>query len=196
MAVNPQSIYADLMALRAATQFPFVGPAFSQLAWAIASGVTAWAPQVQFTGIATGTAGVGTINVPTTRVIVPPNPAVAIAGMASAGLSGPLGTALGTLIGQAIPKTISTVGQYTGAVVGCGVGADVSKVVSAPGPSLASILIPFLTGFLGPGPAGARMAQGLGTAISSLMLAGTGVGSVVGTPSPSPGSGPSTSVLV
>lgn len=196
MAVNPQSFYTDLASFRAASVFPFAGVSFDQLAWAISVGMTSWAPQVKLAGVTAGTAGSGAINTPTTRVVLLPNPALVIAGLASAGVSGPLGTSLGTVVGQAIPKTISTVGQYAGASAGVGVGADVSKVVLAPGPALTSILTPLFTSFLGPGPLGPQVARGLGTGIASLMLTGGGAGSVVGPPSIAPGGGTSTSVLV
>lgn len=196
MALTPPAFYADLASFRAASPFPFLRFPFDQLAWAIANGVVQWAPSVQFTGTAVGTAGVGAINVPTTRVVVVPNPPLAIAGMAAGGLVGPLGVALGTVVGQAIPKTLTTFGQYTGGVAGVGVGADVSKVTMANGPALTGILIPLLTGLLGPGPAGPQMAAGLGQAIANLVLTGTGAGSVVGPPSPSSASGVSQSVLV
>lgn len=196
MALTPPLIYTDLVTLRASAPLPMLGFSFDQLAWAIAYGVAAWAPQVQLAGLAVGTAGAGTLNVVTTKVIVPPNPPLVIGSLSSAGLVGPLALSLGTIVGQAIPKTMLTYGQYTGAAVGVGNGADASKVVFANGPALTAILQPLLNSFVGPGPASLFMAQGLGTGIAALMLTGTGTGTVVGPPSPAPATGPTTSVLV
>lgn len=194
--LTPPLLYADLASLRASTTFPFTGVPFDQLAWAIATGVVQWAPSVQLLGVSVGTAGVGTLNVPTTKVLVAPNPPLAIAGLGSAGLLGPLGLALGTVVGQAIPKSISSYGQYSGGVAGVGIGADASKVIFADGSALSALLLPLLIAFMGPGSAAPQMARGLGTAISKLVLTGTGVGSVVGSPSPVGASGVSKSVLV
>ena len=189
-------LYADLAAFRAASPFPFAGTSFDQLAWAVATGIVSWASQVQFAGVVVGTAGAGVVNPLMSKVILPPNPALVIAGLSSAGMVGPNATALGTVVGQAVPKTISTVGGYAGFSAGVGVGADVSKCILAPGPALTAILIPLFSAFMGPGPAGPQMAQGLGAGIAALLLTATGAGSVQGPPSIAPATGTTTSVLV
>jgi len=196
MALTPQLYYADLAAMRASSPFPFAGSSFDQMAWAIANAMVTWGPTVALQGVALGTLGVGAINTPTTKMFLVPNPPLVIAGLSSAGLVGPLGVALGTVVGQAIPKTISTAGNYSGAVVGVGVGSDVSKVIKADQAGLAAILLPLLSGFLGPGSATPQLAAGLATGISNLVLTATGAGSVVGSASPISGSGSSTSVMV
>jgi hypothetical protein len=196
MALTPQLYYADLVAARAASPFPFAGFSFDQLAWAIANAMVSWGPTVTLMGVATGTAGVGALNTPLTKLFLAPNPPLVIAGLSSAGMVGPLATALGTVVGQAIPKTISSWGNYAGGVAGVGTGADVSKVVGASAAGLTSILLPLLQAFLGPGPAATMMARGLGTGIANLVLTATGTGSVVGSASIVPAAGSSTSVMV
>ena len=196
MPLTPPLIYADMASARAACSFPFTRMPFDQLAWALASGIVQWAPTVQLTGVSVGTAGAGTINTLASKVFLAPNPPLAIAGMGSAGLVGPPGIALGTVIGQAVPKALTSYAGYAGGVAGVGVGGDVSKVVAASGSGLAALLVPLLAGFLGPGPASAQMAKGLGQAVANLVLTATATGNVVGTPSPSAASGVSKSVLV
>jgi len=196
MALTPPLYYADLAAFRAAGAFPFGGTNFDQLAWAISSAMVQWGPSVVLKGISVGTAGAGAINVPTTKMILVPNPALVISGLASSGMVGPLSAALGAVVAQALAKTISSYGQYTGGVVGVGVGGDISKVVAANPSTLYSILQTQMNVTLGPGPASAMMAKGLATGISSLLLTATGSGTVIGPPSPASASGASTSVMV
>jgi len=197
MALTPQLYFADLVGTRAAAMFTFGGIVFDQLAWALATAMTLWGPTVQLRGIATGSAGVGTMNVPTTKIALAPNPGIVISGLISAGMEGPLGLSLGAVAGQAIPRTISAVGQYAGGVAGVGIGGDVSKVVAADASSLTSILLTQMASFMGgAGSASAMMARGLATGIANLLLTATGAGSVIGFPSTSPGTGTSTSVMV
>ena len=196
MALTPPLYYADLASFRASGSFPFGGPNFDQLAWAISSAMVQWGPTVVLNGIAVGTAGVGTLNVPTTKILVVPNPPLLISGLVSAGMVGPLSASLGTVVAQALAKTISSYGQYTGSVVGVGVGADVSKVTVANPAALYPILLTQMNMSLGIGPALAMMAQGLATGIASLLLTATGAGTVIGSPSTAPATGASTSVMV
>jgi len=192
MALTRALYYADMVALKGAGLFAFDGVPFDDLAQSVAAAMMAWGPTVQLKGQAVGTAGAGTINTPTSKVILAPNPPVVIAGLASAGMVGPLSIALGTVVGQALAKTISTSGGYSGAVVGVGIGADVSKVTVADEAKLYNTLLILL----GTGPAASMMARGLATGISKLLLTATGAGSVVGSPSTAPATGTSTSVMV
>lgn len=196
MALAPPLYYTELSAFRAAGAFPFGGSSFDRLAWAIAGAMALWGPTVQLQGISIGTAGAGVINTPTTKIVLPPNPPLVLAGLASAGMLGPLSSALATVVGMAIPKTISSFGNYLGTVVGVGVGGDVSKVIVANPATLSAALLSQMSALLGPGPANAMLAQGLGVGIASLLLTATGAGTVVGPPSIAPASGASTSVMV
>jgi len=196
MALTAPLYYADLDTARSSGLFVFGGSNFDQLAWAIAVAMVSWGPTVQFQGVAVGTAGAGAINVPTTKVFLVPNPALVIAGLATAGMVGPLSISLGTVVGQAIAQTISSYGNYMGGVVGVGVGADVSKVIAANPSGLYPILRGQMHSFLGPGQAASMMAAGLASGIASLLLTATGAGSVVGSPTPASASGVSTSVMV
>jgi hypothetical protein len=197
MALNPQLYYTDLVQMRTANPFPLMGYSFDKMATAIALAMVQWGPTVQLQGLAVGTLGAGAIAVPLSKVIVPPAPPIVVGAMLSAGVAGSLGSGLGTVVGLAIPKTISVAGQYSGGVSGVGVGADVSKIIKADGSALTGFLSTQFLIFLGPGPANAMLAKGLGTGISKLLLAGgVGAGPVVGPPSISPGGGISKSVLV
>lgn len=198
MALTPPSLYADLATARASGGFPFMGVNFDRVAWAIAYSIPPWvqAGGVSLQGLAVGTAGVGAINSLGSKLILPPNPLLVIQGLSSAGMVGPLSTSLGTVVGLALPKTVSALGQYTGGVAGVGVGVDVTKAVAASASALTVLLITNLMGMVGPGPANAQMAAGLGQGISALFLTVRGTGSVVGPPSPVPASGQSTSVVV
>jgi hypothetical protein len=192
MALTPPLYYANLAAFRAAGLVPFGGAPFDKLAWAIATAMTQWGPTVVFQGVTVGTAGAGAITTPATRIFLPPNPLIMIAGLASAGMVGTVSAALGTVVGLAIPATISQSGNYAGVAYGVGTGSDVSRVVSADQAALYGLLLPLL----GPGSAAPQKALGLSRGIASLLLTATGTGTVVGPPSMAPASGSSTSVMV
>jgi len=196
--LTPPVIYAELAAARTAGQFGFAGYNFDQLAWAIAYAVSAWLKTAGVTlrGVAVGTAGVGTINVPASKLLLAPNPSLVISGLQSAGMNGPLSVSLGTVVAIGLAKAVTTYGQYAGGVAGVGVGGDVSKAATVNAPSLISQLKVFMASILGPGAASAQMATGLGTGIAALALTLTGVGNVVGSPSLVSASGQSTSVVV
>lgn len=197
MALTPPLIYADLATARASGGFPFAGVNFDRMAWAIAYSVVSWLPTgTQLKGVSVGTAGVGAINVPVSKLFLAPNPALVIAGLASAGMVGPLSVSLGSVVAQGLAKSVTVSGQYTGVVAGVGVGGDVSKMVVANGPALVTLLAGYLASMLGPGPASPQMAKGLGTGIASLFMTITGTGNVIGPPSPSAATGQSTSVVV
>jgi hypothetical protein len=198
MALTPPLIYADLAAARASGGFPFAGVNFDRLAWAIAYAVASWFPAggVVLNGISVGTAGAGVINTAASKLILAPAPPLVIGGLVSAGMLGPLSVSLGTVVALGFSKSVTTAGQYAGGVVGVGIGADVSKAVSANGPALIQLLLPYMAAMLGPGPASAQMATGLGTGIAAQALTITGTGNVLGSPSIAPASGTSTSVVV
>lgn len=196
MALTPVLFYSGLASARAATPFPFLGFPFDQLAWALAYGLSSWVPTVSLLGLATGTSGTGFINPLSTRLILPPNPPLVIAGLLSAGMSGPLSQSLGLVVGQGVAQTFGVAGQYSGGVAGCGNGADVSRVVRADPVSLSGLLHARMNSILGAGPAGAQMASGLGTGIANMVLTCTGTGIVSGPSSPTAGSGHSVSFLV
>ena len=198
MALTPPLIYADLAAARASGGFPFAGINFDRMAWAIAYAVVAWYQSggVTLKGVSIGTAGAGTIATPASKLVLLPNPPLVIGGLASAGMVGPLSVSLGTVVALGLAKTVTTYGQYAGGVVGVGIGGDVSKAVIVNAPNLIAQLVVFLASMLGPGPASAQMATGLGTGIAALALTIAGTGTVVGSPSIFPATGQSTSVVV
>jgi len=192
MPISPPQIYSELNTFRVVSLHKFGGWEFDRFALSVANAVSVWLTSVQLQGLATGTAGVGSVAPPTTKVLVPPNPSLVTNALAAAGIRGSLGVALGQVLGLAIPLVVTTFGQYTGGAVGVGIGADVSKVTVA-NPAILSVL---LTAHLAPSPAKSMMVLGLSQGLSALLLAGTGLGSVVGSPSIVPGAGPTSSVMV
>lgn len=197
MALTPPIIYSNLASARASGGFPFLGVNFDRLAWAIAYGVVSWLPTgTQLKGVSVGTAGVGAINIPVSKLFLSPNPPLVIAGLASAGMVGPLSVSLGTVVSQGLAQSVTVSGQYAGVVAGVGLGGDVSKMVFTNGPALVALLEGYMASMLGPGPAGPQMAAGLGIGIASLFMTITGTGNVIGPPSPSAATGQSTSVVV
>lgn len=198
MALTPALVYADLAVARTSGGFAFPGLNFDRLAWAVSYAVTTWlkAGGTVLKGISIGTAGMGSINTPTTRLELVPNPSLVIDGLVSASMQGPLSVSLGTVVAYGLAKSVSMSGQYAGEVSGVGVGNDVSKVLTTNGPALIAQLEAFMSSMLGPGPASVQMSHGLGTGIASHFLAITGTGTVVGPPSLSAATGQSTSVVV
>lgn len=195
--ITPALVYVELAAARTVGSFPFTGYTFDQLAWAIAYAVATWFPTgVTLKGVSVGTAGVGAINTPVSKLVLIPNPSLVIGGLVSAGMEGPLSVALGTVVAVGLAKAVSSYGQYAGGVTGVGVGGDVAKAVSVNAPALITQLQMFMASFMGSGPATTQMATGLGTGIASLALTITGTGTVLGSPSIYPATGQSVSVVV
>jgi len=203
MALNAGVILGFLNANRASGGFPFGGSNYDRLAVGIASGVASWGvgqfANLGMIGAATGLAGVGMVLSPTTRIIVPPNPGTVLAALSGAGMNGPLAKSLAVSVALGIAQAFSSAAQYTGPATGVSLGVDVAKVTVANAVTLIGILRGTLGGALGNGPALNMMAVGLGNGIATMLLQGTGVGQVTGTPTvpPAPGSGPTpTSIVV
>jgi hypothetical protein len=196
MPLTPPLYYVELASARNAGAFAFSGTNFDQMAWALSTALVQWGPSIRLQGIATGNAGAGTINVPTTRLFLVPNVPLMVAGLSSAGMVGPLSSALAVVVASAIAKAVSSYGGYTGTVVGVGNGFDASRVIVANAGSLFPTLLAQMQGFLGVGPAAPMLAKGLSQGIASMLLTATGTGTVVGTPSPIGATGSSTSVMV
>lgn len=194
MAITQPALYADLIASRAASPFPFAGISFDRLAMAISNAIPLWVPSVSLAGIASGTLGGGVILAASTRLVLTPPASFFLTGFQSAGLNGPLGAALSQVLSTALLATFSVYGQYQGTSAGCGTGADTSFVTSTP--PLAPTLLTQLTAFLGSGPLMPSMAIAIDAGISSWLLTATGVGIVSGGTSPLPGSGPTLSTLI
>lgn len=196
MAITPPGIYAALVSARASGGFPLLGPNFDTIAQGVSIAVSAWCvgqPQnVALLGVSTGSSGGGTIATPTTRLIVPPTVSVMTQALSGAGFNGQMMPSLATVVTLGISQVFSTQGQYAGVVPSVGVGVDATKIVVANPSTLIPILIPLL----GKGPLSPQMGTGLAIGIAELLLLGTGVGTVVGIPGPSPAVSISTSVIV
>lgn len=203
MALNAGVILGFLNANRATGSFPFNGSNYDRLASGVSFGVAQWGIgqfyNLGLVGTASGLAGAGTILPPTTKIIVPPNPGIVLTALRGAGMNGPLADSLAVVMSTGISQAFTSAAQYTGPAVGVAIGADVSRITVANSATLISTLRGTLSGTLGTGPALDMMAIGLGNGISGLLLQGTGVGQVTGTPTtpPAPGSGPTpTSIVV
>ena len=129
------------------------------------------------------------INAPTTRVVVPPDPASVLSGLASTGVVGPTASSLASVVAVGISTAFGTVGQYQGVSAGVATGADTSKITVANPATLSAIMVPTFAGIVGPGPTSPQIATGLSLGICTLLLTGTGFGFVTpapGAPPPSP----------
>lgn len=181
MALTSANVYAALSAARASGGFPFAGVSFNQMAWGIATGVTAWGlyqPQnLAMTGWAVGTSGTGVV---TGKVLVPPTVTLISAALLAAGMAGPLSPSLATVVTVGISQAFSTFGQYSGVASGVGTGSDVSKVAVSNAATLIAALQAAMAASMGAGPALPQMTTGLGNGIAALLLLGTGTGVVTG----------------
>lgn len=200
MALTPPAFFQDLMTARAMAPFPLLGANFDRLAQAVSFAIPSWAVGQQtnlaLTGVAAGNTGAGTINPVTTRLFIVPNVPAMLAGLHSAGMKGPMAQSLATIMAIGIATTFSKIGQYAGTAAGVGVGTDSSKISKANVATLTTTLEVFMATFMGPGPANTMMAEGIARGVTDMLKSGTGVGMVVGTPAPYPGSGPTNSVVV
>ena len=198
MAINAATLTASLLAAAPSGGFPLLGQPSLEMAASIAQAVASWAVNpvnLSLTGISTGTSGVGQIV--GGKLIVPPSPALVLAGLAGAGLNGPLGPSLATMVGLGLASGFSAFGFYQGQSATVGIGADASKIIVAnPGTLTLELSRQFSASMRG--PLVPQLAAGLGTGISMLLLTGTGIGTVVGTPTvpPVPAAGPSFSTVV
>ena len=85
--------------------------------------------------------------------------------------------------------------EYYGTSVGVGIGADISKVVYANPATFIQSIQSCFTAFGLNGVVSKQTAIGVGNGISSILLSGTGVAGVVGSPSPVPSTGTSVCFL-
>jgi hypothetical protein len=202
VALSPNVIQASIVAVRTAAPHPFNGISFDNLAVGLGQGIFQWAvgqPQnLALTGTATGTLGVGVIAPFTTRLTVPPNPGLVQASLVGAGVSGILSSSLALVVSLGVSQAFLSYGQYTGSGGLVGVGADASSVSVANAATLTGILQGTLLSAVGAGAVVQMLAVGLGNGIAGLLMQGTGIGAVVGTPSipPLPGASPTFSTVV
>lgn len=202
MALSPNNIQASLLSVRTSAIHFLNGIDYDRLAQGIGLAVFQWAigqPQnLALTGTATGTLGTGVISAPTTRLVVPPNPGLVKAALTGAGVSGIVSASLSLVVSSGISQAFTLYGQYLGPSGAVGVGASVAKVTVANAATLAGILNVTLLPIVGKGPVVTSLSLGLGTGIAGLLLQGTGVGAVIGTPTipPLPGASPTLSTVV
>ena len=202
MALSPNVIQASIIAMRSGAPHPFNGVNFDRLAIGLGQGIFQWAvgqPQnLALTGTATGTLGVGVIAAPTTRLMVPPNPELLRVSLAGVGVSGILSSSLALVVSLGVSQAFSSYGQYTGPGGLVGVGSDVSSISVVNMAALVGILNVTLLSAVGAGAVTQMLAAGLGNGIAGLLMQGTGIGAVVGTPStpPLPGASPTFSTVV
>ena len=201
MALTPSGITQALRSHRATGPFGFNGNAFERLVVGLGNGLGIWAvsqPQnLALFGAAVGTAGLGAVSAPTTRLVVPPTVPIVQGALVGAGLNGPLSVSLATTVAYGVSQVFTQQAQYLGVSGVVGVGQDVSKITVANPVTLTPILVSTLAGAFGAiGAFLSQLAVGLANGISGLLLQGTGTGTVVGSPSTAPAAGPTNSVVV
>jgi hypothetical protein len=188
---TPNTVFSALQSSRLSGVFPFAGVTWEPLALAISNGVSTWASipsNLALTGTTVGTAGVG----PVAGVLtVPPNPPAFNAAFLAAGFTGPVAPSLALVLANAMSQAF-TGAAYVGTSTGVGSGSDTSLITTANPGTLASILTPLF----GVGPTAASLALGVANGVCTQLLAGFGVGSVNGPPSPTGASGVSISTVI
>lgn len=188
---SPSTIYSAILASSAAVPFPLVGLQWPAVANALAQALSSWAASpgnLTLTGTSTGTLGTG----PVTGIFtVAPQPALVLASLVGAGVAGPLASSIAVAVSNGVSQGFSG-SAYVGVSTGVGSGTDQSIVLVANPSTLVAILAPLL----GVGPNALSLALGLSQGVCAQILTGTGFGSVNGAPSPSPGTGITTSAVV
>jgi len=143
-------------------------------------------------GITTGVAGVGTI--PTGKMLFAPLPNMK--GFLSAmGVSGVISNQMAIACITGVTTTLNTSCEYYGTSAGVGIGSDISKVVYANPTTITQAIQSVFSAFGLNGVVSKQTAVGIGNGIASILLTGTGVAGVVGSPSPVPSTGVSTCFL-
>lgn len=194
MGISGPVIYGALQVFKRASKYPINGPAFDDLAWAIADGVDMWIgnpTNVVVMGFASGIVGVGTIPSTTSNLVLAPVIPLMNSALAGSGVRGPLASSLATTVTLAMAQVVTQFGGYSGVCPTVSIGTDLSKVVYANGSTLAFLLKKSMQSYAITGPASTMLAQGLGTGIAALLMTTFGTGKVVGVPGPAPGAGPS-----
>lgn len=168
------------------------GVLFARVATFVGIGVTTWAllpSNLAMQGVTTGTVGSGTAA---GKVFVAPAPLI-VPAQALTVLFGVQAPSVARAVGVGVAAAFNATAAYQGVSVGVGVGADTSKVSLANGPALTLALssAAVTTGLVGVDMA--RLCAALGPGIATLLLTGTGTGTVAGIASPLPGVGTSTS---
>jgi hypothetical protein len=196
MALNPAVFYSAFQANRLSGPFPLLGLTFESFSLGLSQALSLWMvgqPQnLALQGVATGTAGSGTILAPTTRLVLAPNPALIQTSLSSAGVNGPVALSISSCVALGLSQAITSLGQYQGVSPTVGVGLDTS-LVSVNNPLT---LIPILQSLLGVGPSSALLSSGLSFGISSMLQTMTGLGSITGPTSPIASTGISISTLI
>ena len=187
-------LYALLQGYKNVGPVSISGPAFDQLAWAIAEGVDNWFDgigNVALVGLATGTAGVGVIPESTTKLYMAPVIPLMTGGLSTAGVVGPMAPSLSMVVTLAMAHAITQFGGYTGIAPTVAVGTDISKTVFSNPTTLIASLQTAMAANKMIGGAAPQLATGLGLGIAALVLTVFGNGKVIGVTSPLPSSGPS-----
>lgn len=199
MPLSPAVLTASFLANQNSGPFSFNGPAFPPFCTALGNAIYSWAvgqPQnILLNGVSTGLVGAGTILVPSSVVIVPPNPALIQAALSGSQYNGPLAPSLASVISSGLSQAFVQA-NYTGVVGGVGSGQDISHVVLANPATLIPLMLAQFSSLLGQGPLALNLATGISIGIANLLLTATATGTVVGGSAPFPASGTSISTLL
>lgn len=191
-AAGAQGVLTASMAQ--ATPYAIVGPSSARVATAMANAFVSWGVQkpanLTLVGLATGTAGAGTIN-PLSSKILAPSAVPAAQAAAAAYLKGPTGSSMASAVALWISTLLGTQGQYQGVSSSVGVGTDASKFSLINTGTLEALLAAQLGG-----PSAQVVAKGVAAAVRAALLVATGTASVTGGGGGAPSTGATLSVLV
>lgn len=143
-------------------------------------------------GSTNGVAGAGQIL--TGKMLFAPIPNMQ-SFLAAQGVKGVISLQVAAACITGTTAALNTACEYYGTSVGVGIGGDISKVVYANPATFAQSLQSCFVSFGFNGVISKQMAIGVGNGISSILLSGTGVAGVVGSPSPVPSTGTSVCFL-
>ena len=191
-AAGAQGVLTASMAQ--ATPYAIIGASSAKVAASIANAFVSWGVQkpsnLTLVGVATGTAGAGTITAITSKILAP-SAVPAAQAAAAAYLRGPTGSSMASAIALWISTLLGTQGQYQGVSTSVAVGSDASK--------FGLINLPVLEGLLASqlgGPSAQLVGKGIAAAVQAALLVATGTASVTGVGGGSPSSGATLSVLI
>jgi hypothetical protein len=153
-----------------------LGINFERLSIGFVQAVLAWTPTIRITGIASGLAGVGSVQ---GKLAVPANFTLAQAQMQAAGFNGVTSPSLSRVIASIISEVFTIQADYSGVSPLVATGVDTALVAADP-----SLLIPILNssllGSLGSGLLVPSLSIGLAHTVSSLLNVSAGIGVVAG----------------
>jgi len=189
MALSASLITTSILAAGPELQ----GFVWRQIAAALGSAVNSWAlsgANLTLLGATTGVIGSGTVL---GKFQVNPAPLPVPLSMEGHFLLGPNAGIVGRAVGVGVATAFNSGASYRGTSMGVGVGTDASKVVVSNGSTLTTLIRGTAASMGIQGVNMGVLSGAFGTGIATLLLAGTGLGSVTGVGGPSAAVGTSRS---